>query len=165
MRKNRILLMSILIYVQGLLSACRLPEPQIPESNIEVIEEKEAIDYTKYDSNLYVVTDVSYTRLSLEGAKKLGQKGADLVYGDMIMYRPSLDEEENAPEYSDCYTFRSGDNYYQLVVTWEEGVEAEYSTPLTSAFFSLVSDPSVSVDLMVGHIDTVLKHELHLQGK
>lgn len=169
MKKARRLLVIVLtiIVCQGILSSCKLPEPIIPEYDMEepkgIVEE---YDDTNYKTNVYNISILKSKDLGVDAVLELAAIGANLTYGDFLAYEKSIEEDTNIPSNARCYSYigRWG-NIYQIIITWEEGVEPGYDTPLTSAVLSLKIDPSVSADMMTENVAKVLNHKVTPGGK
>lgn len=138
-----------LLLISGILFGCA--EPEVPEVKeyVPSVVEKETVE----ENVTYMETEVwEQTEQKLELFEnrmlELAEIGEELTFGDFDIYEVSLKNEEDTPDNCNRYVYTKGGARYQLVITWEEGIEPKKDTPLVSAVLSLVSDPTISADIM-----------------
>ena len=138
----------MVLFVASLLFGCAEPEiPKVEEDLRVVVEENKEVEKIDYvDTEVY---EESKTLLLFEQrVLELAGIGEALTFGDVEVYEDSLKEEADTPENCNRYVYTKGGARYQLVITWEEGIEPQDDTPLLSAVLSLVSDPTICADIM-----------------
>ena len=126
----------------------------------------EESDDTDYKTNIYNISVLESRDMISTDVEELATIGAELTYGDFLVYERSVEEDPDLPENAKCYSYIGARGIiYQIIITWEEGIAPGFDTPLVSAVLSLESDPSICADMMKENVAKVLNYKLTPGGK
>ena len=96
--------------------------------------------------------------MDFNDVKALALIGPNLTYGDFLLFKKSIENDENTPVNGTRYLFKASGKTFQILITWEEGLEPSEDTPLTGAFISLISDPEICAEMLTGDIGDIIRY-------